>query len=363
MKFLHIVGNDRKFIFPLIPYINENFDIGQHKFLFLNATIDEANDLKKYSNTIVLWPYDSTNNMVRRLLLFIKVPLSFIYLLINYLQSNKIFIHGLFDKKVILFLFVFNKFLKRSAWIMWGGGDLDSIESYNCKGIKKRIERIVKSGFAEYITYVEDDYKQAEKMYGAKGKYKECLVYKSNVFNCKVEKNTNNNDIINILVGNSADAENNHLEILDKIKKYKEQNIKIYCILSYAEKPWTLGYKSKVIEYGREIFGEKFIPITDFMTYDAYIDFLRTIDIAIFDHKYQQAMGNTINLLGLGKKVYLRDNVPHKMFLNRLGITTYSSNDIVIDRISKDIIEKNTNIVRKYFSEENLKKQWLMILN
>lgn len=43
-------------------------------------------------------------------------------------------------------------------------------------------------------------------------------------------------------------------------------------------------------------------PIVDFMDFNEYINFLSTIDIAIFNHKRQQGMGNIITLLGMGKK-------------------------------------------------------------
>lgn len=52
----------------------------------------------------------------------------------------------------------------------------------------------------------------------------------------------------------------------------------------------------KVIIKGKELFGEKFIPLTEFMTFEKYLEFLGSIDIAIFAHKRQQAMGNTITI-------------------------------------------------------------------
>lgn len=363
MRYLHIVGNDKKFILPFIEYVNETFNKEEHVYLFLNATCSEAKDFCSHENVIVLWPYDSFNDLIRKVLLFFKVPLSFIYLMKNYLKSDKVFIHGLFDKKVFLFLFIFRGFLKKSSWLIWGGGDLDIPKTYNCNTIMKKIERTVKKEFAEYITYVEEDYKHAVEMYGAKGLFRECLAYRSNIFNFEIKHIDVEKSNINILVGNSADETNNHIEILDRLKKYINKDIKIYCILSYAEKPWTPLYKEKVIKYGKKIFGEKFIPITEFMPYEAYIEFLNTMDIAIFDHEYQQAMGNTITLLGLGKKVFLRDNVPHKTFLKGLGIRTFSSNNISLEKINEDDSKNNMKIIKEYFTEENLHKQWEAIFN
>ena len=45
-------------------------------------------------------------------------------------------------------------------------------------------------------------------------------------------------------------------------------------------------------------FWRKFKPLVDFMPFDEYLNLLAKVDIAIFNHKRQQAMGNTTILLG-----------------------------------------------------------------
>ena len=41
--------------------------------------------------------------------------------------------------------------------------------------------------------------------------------------------------IINILIGNSATETNNHIEVLDLLSKFKNEDIKIYVPLSYGD--------------------------------------------------------------------------------------------------------------------------------
>ncbi|WP_083234102.1 TDP-N-acetylfucosamine:lipid II N-acetylfucosaminyltransferase [Candidatus Marithrix sp. Canyon 246] len=71
--------------------------------------------------------------------------------------------------------------------------------------------------------------------------------------------------------------------------------------LSYGDPKGV--YIKEVISTGTKIFGDKFIPMTEFMDFDKYLNFLGSINITIFNHNRQQAMGNTITLLGFGKKV------------------------------------------------------------
>ena len=86
------------------------------------------------------------------------------------------------------------------------------------------------------------------------------------------------------------------------------------------------------------------------MNKQSYLKFLNEIDIAIFHHKRQQAMGNIINLLGMGKKVYIRAGETHTSFFENLGIKVYDLNhfDLTLKNESG-----NQKIIRDYFSKEN----------
>ena len=116
---------------------------------------------------------------------------------------------------------------------------------------------------------------------------------------------TSYHDSVNILVGNSATKSNYHLEVFDKLKKFRDENINIYVPLSYGSK----DYADEVIKYGSQLFGEKFKPITEFMPKDKYFMQLMSMDIAVFANDRQQALGNIVALLYAGKKVYMRSDI------------------------------------------------------
>ena len=93
------------------------------------------------------------------------------------------------------------------------------------------------------------------------------------------------------------------MEILEKLQHLKKEDFTIVCPLSYGDEE----YAKKVIEYGKEIFGEKFVPITNFMTLEEYMEFLSNCDVGIFNNNRQQAMGNINSMFRMGKKLYLRE--------------------------------------------------------
>ena len=121
--------------------------------------------------------------------------------------------------------------------------------------------------------------------------------------------------------------------------------------LSYGDKK----HAQAVIQQGQQWFGDKFKPLTEFMPFDEYLTLLGTIDIAIFNHKRQQAMGNTITLLGLGKTVYIRNDVSQWRFFKNKNIVVGDVQKLSnLDALN---IENNQEKVKEYFSKEKLIEQ------
>ena len=99
------------------------------------------------------------------------------------------------------------------------------------------------------------------------------------------------------------------------------------------------------------------VPMTDFMPLEQYLEFLKSLDIAIFNHRLQQAMGNTITLLGMGRTVFMRSEVSQWRFLDGLGIKLNDVKDLTLKQLRKEDARKNARIVHSYFSKATLIKQ------
>lgn len=335
---LHVCPLD-KFIPPFLNFVRDEFPIEENQFYMLG-------DAEKYS-------YESDSQTfqhcgLRGYLLLLRLMYS----------ADKIILHSLFNFNVLIILACNPYLLKKCYWVIWGG-DLYSFmfpkNSLKYK-LKETIRGFVIKRIGFLLTYVKGDVDLARKHYSARGEYIETIGYLSNVIPSNIPVSENNKKDINILVGNSADPTNNHFDALDKLAKFKNEDIQIYVPLSYGDK----DYAKKVIDYGKSLFGDKFIGITEFIPYSEYMCFLKNIDIAVFNHQRQQAMGNTINLLAMGKRVYLREGTTQKEFFNDLSVQTFDINNIVI--LENFAIERNFEILMAYFSLQNLKNQWMRIL-
>lgn len=336
---LHVVYAE-KFMAPFINFVNQHFNPSQHLFFVMGNT--RKYPVPQRSNVIIV-----KMNVVHKIFALFRVSL-----LMN--RCDKIILHGLFRGKIIILLYIQRWLLKKCYWIIWG----KDLYVYNTNkqnaawSIKEFIRRPVIKNIAHLVTYVRGDAALAQKWYGAIGKYEECIVYPSNLYSDYDIASVEENDT-NIQVGNSADPSNEHIEIFDMLYKFRDKNIKIYVPLSYGDK----SNIKTVIKYGQEMFGDKFIPLTDFMPFESYLKFLSNMDIAVFNHKRQQGMGNAITLLGLGKKIYMRKHVSSWDVFGDLNIKVFDVTTLSIDHLDSDAAESNKNYVKAYFSPENLRLQ------
>lgn len=151
----------------------------------------------------------------------------------------------------------------------------------------------------------------------------------------------------NILVGNSGDPTNNHIDAYKKIKVLNIQEVDIYSFLSYGG---TKEYIRKVVEYGYLFFGDRYHPITDFLAFDEYKKIILKCGNVIMYHERQQAVGNLYSTLWSGCKLFLSDTSISYNYLKSLGYNLFSfQKDFSIEEVKKplseDIVMENRKIL------------------
>ncbi len=339
IEVLHIFNDQKKFSKDFFDFLMKNdFDLSTHSLFHYGKNdtyYDKFNMPYLFSSLFSPWKNIKLLNLM--------------------FGSQKIIVHSLASPWLLLYLYLFPALNQKVYWAIWGK------DLYYYKLLKKKyfyhdiyefFRKKVFRNIGNTIVYVKGDYELAQKWYGVRGKNIDCFMYPSNLYKAydiKEKKHTS----INIQIGNSAETTNNHFEVFDKLLKYRDDNIFIYAPLSYGNQ----DYAKKVIKKGKEMFGDKFIPLTEFMPYEKYLDFLGKIDIVIFGHKRQQALGNSIILLGLGKKVYMRNDITPWQFFNDISVKVYNSENINLNLLDKSTKEKNTKCIKKYFSEKRLVEQ------
>lgn len=345
------VSNIGTFIPSFVNLINKRFSSREHKFWLLGE--------KK----LELYPIEENKNIFIVKSTIFGQLYAYLRLLILFHNSKKIILHGLFNARVLLILALCPWLLKKCYWIIWGA-DLYQFQEPNIgwkSKLNEKFRKFVIKRIGHLVSYIPGDIERVRQWYGATGQYHKCLMYLSNVVDIEILGRDTRTKVANskshILVGNSADPSNNHLKTLEKLLPFKEKNIEIYLPLSYGDKT----YANKVIQQGTNWFEDKIFPMTSLMSFEEYLDFLNRIDIAVFNHKRQQAMGNTITLLGLGKTVYIRNDTSQWQLFEYLDVKVKNVEDFDLSVLSEADIESNKKVIEREFNVEKLVSQYSKI--
>lgn len=337
-KILHI-GSAEKFMPGFIELVKDNFDFNYHEFCLSTGMAEK--DIPTSNNIHLL----ATENKASRVKHYTHV-------LIKMHQADKIILHSLSDHTIVKLLFFTPWLLKKCHWVIWG----NDLYTYKFGKRNRRwhvrefYRRPVIKNMGYLVSYMQGDIDLARQWYGAKGEYKECLMYTSNIYKA-VTVTHQSNSPTNIQLGNSANSTNNHIEIIEKLSTFENDNFRVYTPLSYSDQ----NHAKKVLKVGSELLSNKFYPMTDFMPFNDYLTFQGTIDIGIFNNSRQQALGNIITLLGLGKTVYMRDNTSQWRLFKDKGLSIYNVQDL--NNLEYHHHENNVALVKQYFSKETLISQ------
>lgn len=340
-------AHTEKFVGPFVAFVNGNFDNAEHRFL-----IREASDhgMPEAGNVT---PIRRDLSLLKKFVLYARY--------LN--RADRIILHGIFERFILFSLLIQPWLLGRTYWVIWGGDLYSFVGQGKATSVASRFTRYLTKftigRIGHMVTYVEGDYALARSIFNSSARYHECLGYVSNVVSITepAAGKTSRSKGMVILAGNSADRSNQHEEMLQLLSHHLGADDTIYCPLSYGDREHAM----RIAALGHQLFGDRFIALTSFMSLHDYNALLDRIDIAVFAHHRQQGMGNMIALIGRGKKVFLRRSVTPWAFFGRLGITVFDYEELNLLSLAEAPAQENINIVRQYFSQDTLLRQWSAI--
>ncbi len=170
----------------------------------------------------------------------------------------------------------------------------------------------------------------------------------------------------NWLIGNAARYALNHIEIMRRLRRVKGHQGKLIVPLSYGDND---RYRDEVIKYGYRYFGERFQPILEFMPVEQYFRIVSSCSVVFFNTLRQHAVGNTLFVLYIGSKLYLREENPVYQFLRNRGAAVFSiqkhlheNADEIIQPLDSELRKKNRNIVESLGVKQVLMQKTQILL-
>lgn len=157
----------------------------------------------------------------------------------------------------------------------------------------------------------------------------------------------------NILLGNSGNFWNNHLDAFDDLLLFPFHFEKIICPLSYGD----LEYRNQIQQTGSEIFGKNFIPLNDFLEYSEYVKHIVSCQYFFINSKRQLGLGNLLLLLYLGSKVILDRTNPVYDFFTKNEIRVFHIEEAKAGPLKNiDLSKSRSNLIRIWGKDAIRKK-------
>ncbi len=305
-KYVHALWNSDthiKFYSNLVNLINNNLCREEHLFVAIDKEVYLK--LSKWENVEFYHSRCPESSSIVRYCLH---------------KGQWVILHGIRASVLILKPWDY----KRVIWRSWGGGvQFIYNEGEHIKNLLKRIlapvrKHMVRNFYAVGIANAVDDI-DVRQAFGDVNTVQ--LNYTSSDVDRLLEMVkhvAHKGSTINIMVGHSGRSYDNHICVLESLRKFLKEDILIHLILSYGDSE----YMDSVEEYVHRYWPEKIIIHKEFMELEDYIAFLSKMDIAIFDGTVSYALANiewmiemektiVLNRYGVIKKAFDENSIPY----------------------------------------------------
>ena len=328
-----------------IKFLSENEDLGSHVFYVSG----------RQSN----YGYTAVSNVHN-----LDSIASIKKLLISASNANGILLHQLNQPRILMLLLILRpSIIKKLGWVIWGG-DLSFCLAAK-KTLKSKVIGILYSWIIFRLTmivaHIPGDYKLLSTNYRSKAVYL-CAKYPGSTKNIDlVERGEIDKKKLSIMIGNSGDHSNRHIDVFNYLCRFSNENIEVHTVLSYGQ---NQDYINSVVKAGELRFKDKFVPHLNFMPYENYLDLLSTIDICVFYHDRQQGMGNLNMFFGLGAKIYLSEKVTTYDYYTSLGMEVFPTENIPnlsfdsFKCMDRKVQENNSFLIAADMDPNGIKAGW-----
>lgn len=323
MRFLHIIPPSKRMMDTYIRMLRDNFETDEHHFYFINECPDSEKSLFDYGNVQQM----TGNSKVEKM--------KHLYKALK--EADIVLWHGfIYPGRFMLFLAANPQFLKKSVWVVWGI-DLYNWERQNDSlhnRVINMLNRYCRCHLKAVVTLLEPDRKYYQENFTSKIP---CYVVPYPISKESFEAmdiyrdwKPRRNGVMYVQVAHNAHTFNNHMEILESLVPYAEENMRLFLPMSYGNDWHTSNdqYGKKIQDFVKEHFPKKARILERLMPQLKYTEFLWNMDVAIFNAERQNALGNILKLLYMGNKVYLTPNGPLYTFFKEKNIEIYSTKDI-----------------------------------
>ena len=342
IRFLHIVKDD-KFLHPVMSNF-ANYENINSQYVYFRDSRKDMRFIRDEDNVEI---YSESDAFIRRIqqpgydvLYLHSLQINF-YPFINYIPKDKIVIwwawgYDIYGQQILgLDSFVNLDFFRKRTQDLHSHATVSTylkrfyakliIKPKLEKGRKQILKRV------DYFQPVCDiDYELMKQYAGLTAKKYYCEEWGNFSTGKEIARNLNPNG--SVLIGNSAEYVQNHLDVWDAIKQCIPTEREIVVPLSYG----NLYYKGKVKEKFAQS-NHNINILENFLPRDEYFKIFDRCSYAVYGTIRQHAMGNIYNALLHGMKVFFyKDSYVYK-YLTKIGCVVFAIEDIGENTFTKPL--------------------------
>lgn len=287
-------------------------------------------------------------------------------------KTDLFIIHGAFSHKIWVALALRPSIWDRTVWVMWGG---DTPRNYGKKlqgfspleiarHARRQMYLLLRKWLALKVGVVASltpgDFDKLKPSRGKRNNYMR-VFYSDHELSVYKDRKPRSSSTLRVLLGNSGAASNRHAEALHWLKRFAEEDIKVFCPLNYG----PVEHRERIRDLGRELIGSKFCPLLKLMEREDYRNLLKSLDVLVFNHLRQQGLFNLYAMLFAGKKCYLRSESSTFCMLSDLGIKVFPTEDLAsisfaefAQPLSGEELRNNLERCEKHLSRDAAIESW-----
>ena len=283
-------------------------------------------------------------------------------------SKDVVIIHGLYTNWHYLLPLLAPKLAKRVIWDIWGDDFYSSRRLQKAKSIKDRITYYIRRYAVPKFSALsgfKDDVADVTKFFSFEGS----VFFNNHPLRENLDRLANEHQTLStyhskrILVGNSGSRSNEHLRGLSVLQKCKDfQKFQLIMIFSTDV---NQAYLQEVLGYIEEHNISNVEIITEMMSFDVFIDFMRAIDIVLLPHRRQQGVGTSNLSLMLAKPVYMDLSVSTANYYQDEGVTVFdieSLADMPHEVFGPTVLNNNVKTIKSLFGRSAVANKWKSVI-
>lgn len=375
-RYLHICPPSTRMMKGFIMMLNNHFTPSEHWILCRTTSTGEDGFTALFTN-IINWK-DLGKGKIRKLLGAQRAMT----------EAKNIVVHGFTFSLKWLTLMYFNRkqLEQKGIWVIWGVDLYNYHRTSGSRLINKIINHMedkIRESCRTSVVVFPTDVAVFRRLFNDKkvlfsapigfsetsfSQWDEILAKRTEVTTKYPNAYTRPDRKVSIQVGHNAFPFNRHAEALAMLEPHKSKNILITMPMSYGN-----DYGNKNTNYGDDLMhlayglfpSEKIRRLTALMPLRRYYEFLGAVDVSILCAPRQNALGNIIPLLYMGKKLYLSDENPLFEFFKSKGFEIHNIKELYGAKY-EDIIAPITRSypnpwIKNCYSADGNAKRWEVV--